>query len=251
MEFAEIPLAVPDYFPDLIVSSYLRDKGSHADHQAFDAVLKDVPYGREPGSLYWFFYLGIVDLLWRSQRRGVLRVAMPPHCPHYHFGFNTKKNLAGVELFSAPSRRIKDCTDRFMSAQNYDNKSIKRLRWIENFWKEVDPWMPGFLDRIQAEAKYLTTSNSKYIKVFTNNYIGLDDLESKIEFMFGDGSLIQKATDTVAQVVGYENATDAKEKLVTENPYVLVPVGAAILFAGYMIASRINPPESNYRPRRT
>lgn len=251
MEFAEIPISVPDYFPDLIVSSYLRDQGTHKDYQDFDAVLKDMPQGREQGSLYWFYYLGVIDMLWRNQRRGILRMAVPPNCPHYHFQFNTDKNLAGVELIKAQKTRQGKWECIYVSHENYDNKSGVRQKWVEKFRKEMEPWLPGTWERLKAEVKYLSTSNSKNLKIYTNGYIGLEDLQAKISYMFGSGSLLQQGTDTLAQIAGYENATDATQKLVTQNPYVLIPLAASILFGAYLLSSRINAPQEYRRPVKT
>lgn len=237
MPAAEIPIKVPEYFPDLIVTSYNREKGTHANYQAIDLALKDLPYNRDRGSLYWFYYFGAVDLLWRQQRRGILRVAYPPNCPHYHLEFSTDKNLAGVELIKPVKNAKGEWACEYSSHYNWSNASGRsRIRSVEKFRSEMDPWMPGYIERFKAEWKYLTTENAKTIKVHTNNYIGLQDLQNKLTWMFGDGSTVQQIGDVLAQWSGYENASEAKRDLITENPLVWLALGSSLLVGGYFAA---------------
>lgn len=253
MAFAEIPISVPNNFPDLLVSSYYRKDGSsHESYSAVDMVLKDLPYGREKGSLYWYWYIGVVDLLWRSQRRGLCRMAMPPVCPHYHFNFSGEKNLAGVELIKQVKLRNGKTECQYVSHTNFDNKAVVRNQWVADLREETKEWNPVWSwERAKAEWGYLTTKNSKRIRVYTNNYIGLEDLQAKLSWMYGSGSMLQQTGDTLAQVIGYENTIDATEKLVTQNPYVLVPLAASVLFGAYLLSSRINAPQEYHRSVKT
>lgn len=238
MDFAEIPIQVPEYFPDLIVTSYKRDSGSHADHNAVDFTLYKMPYGFERHSKYWFFYFGIIDMLWRNQRRGILRCAYPPNCPHYHLDVSTEKNIAGVELVKPEKDRTRKTKCIYKSHVNWDNTSgLKRIKSIEKFRSEVqDPWLPKFSDELQAELKYLFTANSKNLRVLTNGYIGAEDLQQKLDLAFGSGATFQKIGDTLAQWTGYQNISDARSELMEKNPWFWVAIAAPIGVGLYMLA---------------
>lgn len=215
MPFAELPFVVPAYFPDLQVTSYKRASGSHGNYKAVDlALLSNL--SRERGSLYWFYYFSIIEILWRWQRRGILRVAEAPNCPHYHLELSTDENLAGVEIIAAvklPNGKY-DC--QYVSHFNVKNTSgVEKWAWIDTFREHyVAPWVPGTAATVFESIKNAPSAGKyKKIKVFTNNYIGVEDLQNKINAMFGTGSVTGLFADTVSQWVGYENLDDLKTKL--------------------------------------
>lgn len=236
MEYAELPFVVPSYFPDLQVTSYYRAQSpSHSNYRSVDLALKS-NLSREKGSLYWFYYFGIIEILWRWQRRGILRVAAPPDCPHYHLELSTEQNLAGVETIKAVQVSPGKWNCQYISHFNVKNTSgVEKWAWIDVFREHyVQPWIPGTAATLWESLKNnVGQTTYKRIRVYTNGYIDRDDLQNKLNSMFGTGEITQLFADTISQWSGYQNFDELKKDFPKKLNWLWL---GALLAGAYYIA---------------
>ena len=88
---AQIKIRVPDAWPDFAVTSHHRpeDMGSHSQRGGAIDIQPIWPGSWEPSSPVWFYYYQTFMLLIAAQRHGMLRIAVPPDCPHFHISTKT------------------------------------------------------------------------------------------------------------------------------------------------------------------
>jgi hypothetical protein len=203
---AQIKIRVPEYWPDFLVTSYYRpgDSGSHGKYRAID-IAPLWSGSRDRKSAFWFYLYQTANLLWAAQRHGVIYLAAPPNCPHIHIDTLRGVSRMGIE-YSAPVNG--DC--KYVTSW-----SVDRLKYFENleFMRKVrDDIGKDYWSSIWHEwnrIKYGFSRGTKYITVHNNNAIGEEDLQSKLDSVFGDGSMSQTIVDNAAQIIGYTNATEA------------------------------------------
>lgn len=94
---AVFPVQFPEDWPDFVVTSHIREKGSHASGLAIDIAPVWPSGDYSPSSKFWFYYFHTFFVLWALQNRGVTLMAVPPTCPHFHIHLKQDTNRVGLE----------------------------------------------------------------------------------------------------------------------------------------------------------
>lgn len=229
---AFLPVSVPAYWPDFKVTSHKRATGSHSTGNALDITLDLANASREKGAKYWFFYFLTIEMLWLVQRRGRVRAAIPPQCPHFHLETGSEKPFIGMELV-----RFDKKTGQCVAENVYQvpkTETALSNQFVDDFnAKFAEPYTGLTVERIKASWEYLTTPNTKQIYVNPNGQIGENDLKDRFSMLFGDGSTSQVIADMASQVLNYDNSTALKEAV---QPWVGLALVAAIAGGAYWIA---------------
>ncbi len=229
---AVLPVNVPAYWPDLKVTSFKRGTGSHATGNALDIALDMPNASRAKGSKYWFFYFLTIEMLWMIQRRGRVRAAIPPQCPHFHLETGNEKPFIGMELVRFDKKTSSCIAENIYEVPKTETKLANQF--VDDFnEKFAEPYTGLTVERIKASWEYLTTPNTKQIKVNGNGLIGENDLSDRFSILFGNGSTSQVIADMASQVLNYENSTALREAV---EPWVGVALLAAIAGGAYWLA---------------
>jgi hypothetical protein len=231
---AKIFISVPSDWPDFVVTSYYRPKGSHSNYKTFDIAIQGT-FDRSPGSIYWFYYFQTAFLLWAAQRQGKVNLAAPPDCPHFHLENDPAFSRMGIEWIKYSKGQCNFITSTSVNRLNYlENLNFfKRVRYDlgKNYFDTFRNWA--------REIEYKFTSNEKYITVNANGVIGEADLQKKLIDLFGNGSMASTIADNAAQIIGYTNAEAAADDI-TASPWFLLAVGGSLLGAAYLIAKEVH-----------
>lgn len=214
---AQIKIRVPRDWPDFTVTSYYRpgDKGSHGKRGGALDITPIWPTKPDKSSPFWFYYYQTFVMLVAAQRYGVLRMAVPPECPHFHI--STNKNIArfGAEL----TQKRKDINGKShcVTVLHWDVDNRKHLERIDglnkirhvignNYWASIyGTWQ---------DLKYKFSKNEKYITVHALpgvNGINEHELQTLLDDLFGDGSNWQYFKDQASQIIGYLNKDEAPD----------------------------------------
>lgn len=208
---AQIYITVPDYWPDFVVTSYERnDGGSHSTHTAIDIAITGIA-DKSPGSKYWYYYIQTVIWLWAAQRRGVVRFAAPPKCPHFHIEDTDKKFEVGFEFISY-NAQLGCHMGKDSYVKSWPANQVGQL--ISNMRKSsiMQAYIASFLN-FYREIGVTLSSHPRYLQVKSNGAIGERDLQNKLVNIFGDGTVSQRIKDKAARLVGYMNADEAPDLL--------------------------------------
>jgi len=239
---AKIFVKVPNHWPDLKVTSYVRDTGSHASGAAVDLAFA-VNLDRKPGGNFWFYYYQTAALLWGAQRSGVVNIARPPDCPHFHCELNAQMHRMGLE----DTRYINgDCVfigllakfDLPKIAQVDANTLKESYAFVKKVHAAGGQYIGGF-DNAMRELALTLEKPEKYISVYTNGKISETDLQNRLILQFGDDSTSQAVADNVSHMIGYVSAQDAKENLLTDllsNPWVIAGGLSVLAYYAYQAA---------------
>jgi len=239
---AKIFVKVPAHWPDLHVTSYVRDTGSHATGAAIDLAFTPA-LDRKPGGNFWFYYYQTAHFLWSAQRSGVVAIARPPDCPHFHCELNSKLHRMALE----DTRYINgDC--KFIGLLAYFDMptdvlfNTDLLKGAIQFIKKVnaagEPYISG-LDNFLRQLKLSAETGEKYISVNPNGFLSETNLQNRLITQFGDDSTAQAVADNVSHMVGYVSAEDAKQNLVGDlltNPLFLTASLSALAYLAYQAA---------------
>lgn len=228
---ANLPISVPAYWPDLVVTSYQRETGSHSGGLALDLALDMPGASRAKGSKYWFFYFITLYQMWLIQRSGIVRAAVPPVCPHFHLEIN-QKPFIGLENIRYDSK-TKNCVYQNHIQVSKTDTAISNDFIDSVTEKYAEPWMSISLERLKSSWDYLSQPNTKKIKVKTNGLISESDLSDRLNAIFGSGSTSQIVADLTSQVLGYNNSTDIRAKV---SPLVSLAIFAGIAGIIYWVA---------------
>jgi len=217
---AKIFVKVPNHWPDLKVTSYIRDTGSHSGGAAIDLAFSPSDLNRAPGGNFWFYYYQTANLLWGAQRSGVVNIARPPDCPHFHCELSQKLHRMGLE----DTRYINgDCVYIGMLAK-FDMPKLSQVTaqtfadsaaFMRKVHAAGGEYVSSFENHLRALALTLEKPE-KYISVNANGKINETDLQNRLIVQFGDDSTAQAVADNVSHMIGYTSAQDAKENLLTD-----------------------------------
>jgi len=238
---AKIFVQVPEHWPDLHVTSYARNKGSHANFNAIDIALPKMD--RAPCGEFWFYYFTTAFLLWQAQRQGRVYIAAPPECPHFHIERGAREITQGVELTT-----VKRSKCEFQKMLLLNTRKVGALNLgtdIENaktFTKGVyDLAKPYLLSMTNLKNFFLyeMKGKNKYITVHGAGWISENDLQARLQTTFGDDSWTGEAFDTASQLIGYVNADDAKENALGDllkSPVFAVAALGTLSYFAYQLA---------------
>lgn len=242
---AKIFVKVPAHWPDLKVSSYIRDKGSHSTGAAIDLAFAQTspPLDRSPGGNFWFYYFQTAHLLWAAQRSGVVNIARPPDCPHFHCELNPKLHRMGIE----DTRYINaDCVYIGMLAK-FDMPAIaevsadlvkESVAFVRKVHAAGGDYVGGFNNYMRQLALTLEKPQ-KYISVDPNGKISESDLQRRLIVQFGDDSTSQAVADNVSHMIGYVSAEDAEQNILADlfsNPWVIAGSLSVVAYFAYQAA---------------
>lgn len=221
---ATIKIRVPGYWPEFAVTSYYRpgDKGAHGKHRAID-ITPIWSGSKDNDSAFWFVYFKTATLLWSAMRFGRVYIAQPPHCPHIHIDLDKTASMMGVEQTLPVNGKCQ--FNRLLLSVNKNNvfdniKFGQRVRDLSDAY--ISAWT-----NIKEDYRYKFTKNSKYITVHGGNVISEQDLQAKLDSIFGDGSNMQVVYDVAAQIAGLQSADDFPS---AGGFAVVALLGAALFF---------------------
>jgi hypothetical protein len=241
---AQIKIRVPSIWPDFFVTSHHRpgDKGSHGTVGGAIDIQPDWPGSWDKSSPVWFYYYQTFMLLIAAQRHGMLRLAIPPDCPHFHISTNKTYARFGAELVQ-PRTIVKNGKKKKICKTilwwDVDNrKHIERLDGMRKIRDVLGQKYWANISNRWQELKYKFQSNDKYITVKPlpgPNGISDKELQTMLDDLFGDGSLSQYIKDQASQLIGFVDKDDAKANLPSlEGIGILaaLAVGAFFLLRG-------------------
>jgi hypothetical protein len=220
---AQIKIRVPRDWPDFFVTSYYRpgDKGSHGQFRAID-IAPIWPGSKDKKSPFWFYLYQTANLLWAAQRHGVIYLSAPPNCPHIHIDTIKGVSRMGIEYSARINGNCKYVShwsvDKLNYLQNVQFMNKVKNEIGEDYWSSI--WQEW--NRI----KYVFSRGEKYITVYNNHAIGEEDLQAKLESVFGDGSLSQSIADNAAQLLNYTNSSEAASAISGIALMAAIAVGA-------------------------
>ena len=219
---ATIKIRVPDYWPEFAVTSYFRqgDKGAHGKYRAID-IAPVWSGSKDNSSPFWFIYFETANLLWAAMRYGRVYIAQPPNCPHIHIDVDSSTATAGIEQ-TLPVNGKCQFNPLLLSGNLADYSNF------QNFAKRFGELSGAFRStwaEIRDQYKYGTHGNEKYITVRNSGLIGEQDLQSKLDAVFGDGSGTQAIADQAAKIAGYMTGSD-----LTGGLAIAAILGAALFF---------------------
>lgn len=219
---ATVKIRVPAEWPDFFVTSHYRpgDKGSHGSKGGAIDIQPDWSGSWDKSSPVWFYYYQTFMMLVAAQRHGILRMAVPPDCPHYHISTNKTNARFGAELvqprtITENGKKKKIC--KTVLWWDVDNrKHIERLDGMRKIRDVLGQKYWRSISNIWQDLKYKFQLNEKFITVKPlpgPNGITDEQLQIMLDDLFGDGSLSQYIKDQASQIIGYVDKDDAKEHL--------------------------------------
>lgn len=241
---AKIFVKVPAHWPDLKVTSFLKP-GSHATGHAIDLAFARTkpPLDRGLGGNFWFYYMQTAHLLWGAQRSGIVNIAKPPQCPHYHCELNTKRHSMGVEdtryingvcVFKGMVAQLELPLLKEVNAQLFKDSTV----FIRQVHDLTGDYVGGF-DNYMRQLALTLEKPEKYISVDPNGFLSDEDLQRRLILLFGDDSTSQAVADNVSHMIGYVSADDAKQNALSDllsNPWIAGLSLAAVAYIAYQAA---------------
>lgn len=233
---AVFPVQFPEDWPDFVVTSHIREKGSHKTGLAID-ITPIWPSGDySPSSKFWFYYFQTYFVLWSLQNTGLTLLSVPPTCPHLHIEYRTDFNRVGLEWIN----KVKgNCVP-------YYRKTISKMDLIDSakfrmFVESIvgsgggkQKYLGAWQNQIEGIKKKFDYSK-RTVSIFSN-IPSLPDtaLQNIIDAMYG-GTPSEKFINALSQIVTGHGWQDLKNKANETGGEVLLFATLGLL--GYFVYS--------------
>lgn len=212
MPAAQLPLDFPDNWPDFVVTSHVRDKGTHASGNAVDIALEWTG-DKSPSSPFWYYYIQTALMLWAAQRSGVTRAAVPPICPHFHIERKPDVSIIGLEFITKDTQGR--CT--FLTSQEYSKTDVLLTTNFANDWKYsigaeyIATWQYVWEDMRTKYATVIIPKKKPRVNIYADESGKLPISEADLQSLLNQNYVagFDKVLDDAAHLINYVNAPAA------------------------------------------